>query len=53
MDNATKKSGIEKTAADLQFAFDVGHSSIGWAVLKAAAGRPPALARLRVGHLPG
>src|ERR1700677_1608710 len=31
------------TTADLQLAFDVGHSSIGWAVLKAASGKAPEL----------
>src|SRR5271154_2259283 len=29
--------------ANLQLAFDVGHSSIGWAVLKAAGGQAPEL----------
>ncbi len=33
----------KKSAADLQLAFDVGHSSIGWAVLKAPAGQSPSL----------
>ena len=34
----------KKSPADLQLAFDVGHSSIGWAVLlQAIAGQPPAL----------
>lgn len=32
-----------KTAPDLQLAFDVGHSSLGWAVLKADAGQAPEL----------
>jgi hypothetical protein len=30
------------TDANLQLAFDVGHSSIGWAVLQSSAGVPPA-----------
>ncbi len=38
MNTATKKS-----TADLQLAFDVGHSSIGWAVLEAHSGQAPAL----------
>jgi CRISPR/Cas system Type II protein with McrA/HNH and RuvC-like nuclease domain len=29
------------TDANLQLAFDVGHSSIGWAVLQSSAGVPP------------
>ena len=33
----------KKSAADLQLAFDVGHSSIGWAVLKAPGGQSPSL----------
>ena len=33
----------QKSIADLQLAFDVGHSSIGWAVLAAGAGQSPAL----------
>ncbi len=32
-----------KSTTDLQLAFDVGHSSIGWAVLEAAGGRAPIL----------
>ena len=32
-----------KSTADLQLAFDVGHSSIGWVVLEAAGGRAPTL----------
>src|ERR1035438_9636333 len=39
-------NAIEKkfpgTNPDLQLAFDVGHSSIGWAVLQSSAGVPPA-----------
>lgn len=31
-----------KTNQDLKLAFDVGHSSIGWAVLQSSAGVPPA-----------
>ena len=31
--NATSKTQPSKTDPDLQLAFDVGHSSIGWAVL--------------------
>ena len=38
MNTANKKS-----TADLQLAFDVGHSSIGWAVLKAPSGQSPTL----------
>ena len=33
----------QKFLADLQFAFDVGHSSIGWAVLEVGIGKAPAL----------
>ena len=33
----------KKATADLQLAFDVGHSSIGWAVLKAPGNQSPSL----------
>jgi RNase H-fold protein (predicted Holliday junction resolvase) len=32
---ASRKSASKKTSGDLSLAFDVGHSSIGWAVLQA------------------
>ena len=38
--NATSKKQ-PATKPDLQLAFDVGHSSIGWAVLQSSAGVPP------------
>src|SRR5205823_14973819 len=40
-----------KSAADLQLAFDVGHSSIGWAVLQSSAGVSPAGAKTGKGNL--
>ncbi|MGA2867461.1 MAG: type II CRISPR RNA-guided endonuclease Cas9 [Verrucomicrobiota bacterium] len=37
------KGKVLSAETDLQFAFDVGHSSIGWAVVRAPAGQTPAL----------
>jgi len=34
---ASHKSASKKTSGDLSLAFDVGHSSIGWAVLQSGA----------------
>jgi CRISPR-associated endonuclease Csn1 len=39
--SATTKSPQESATGDLQFAFDVGHSSIGWAVLQSDQSSPP------------
>jgi CRISPR-associated endonuclease Csn1 len=39
--NATSKIQPSKTTPDLQLAFDVGHSSIGWAVLQSRTGVAP------------
>jgi CRISPR/Cas system Type II protein with McrA/HNH and RuvC-like nuclease domain len=40
-----------KTIQDLELAFDVGHSSIGWAVLQNSAGVSPAANNPRVNIL--
>lgn len=43
MNTASEKNKNSCTARDLQLAFDVGHSSIGWAVLQVLAGQSPKL----------
>ena len=53
--NAKVKNQIVKTSnqeADLQLAFDVGHSSLGWAVLQRGAGVPTAPVKIGEANLP-